>query len=130
MTSIPAFDFSAGWVSIIQLLIVIVLPTVVGLVTDRLSASWVKALILAALAAATTLLTSLLDAMMSGAEFDWVNAVGTFIVSVGVAQLSYLGLLKPWGVIDKAQGSNVIQFVGPSEARIARDYNFEEKRAA
>lgn len=130
MTSIPAFDFSQGWVSIIQLLLVLILPTIVGLVTDRLAASWVKALVLAVLAALTTLLAGLLDALTAGAAFDWVNAIGTFVVSVMVAQFSYLGILKPWGVIEKAQGSGAIQFIGPSRARIDRDFNFEEKKAA
>lgn len=122
----PIFDFSQGWVSIIQLLLVLILPTVVGLVTDRLTATWVKALVLASLAAATTLLAGLLDALTLGVQFDWLNAVGTFVISVLVAQLSYLGLLKPWGVIEKAQSSTAIQVFGPSESRIAEDFAVED----
>ena len=118
MTDIPVFDFSQGWVAILQVMLAIVIPVLVGLVTDRLTASWVKALILAALSALSVLVTSLLEVLTGGGtfeSFDWVNAVGTFIVSVGIAQLSYLGLWQKWGVTQAAQKTTALQLFGPSQ---------------
>ena len=121
MTDIPVFDFSQGWVAILQVMLAIVIPVLVGLVTDRLTASWVKALVLAVLSALSVLVTSLLEVLTGGGtfeSFDWVNAVGTFIVSVGIAQLSYLGLWQKWGVTQAAQNTTVLQLFGPSPKRI------------
>ena len=120
MTDIPVFDFSQGWVAILQVLLAIIIPVLVGLITDRLTASWVKALILAALSALSVLVTSLLEVLTGGGtfeSFDWVNAVGTFIVSVGIAQLSYLGLWQKWGVTQAAQNTTALQLFGPSPKR-------------
>lgn len=121
MTDIPVFDFSQGWVAILQVMLAIVIPVLVGLVTDRLTASWVKALVLAVLSALSVLVTSLLEVLTGGGtfeSFDWVNAVGTFIVSVGIAQLSYLGLWQKWGVTQAAQNTTALQLFGPSLKRL------------
>ncbi len=129
MSQIPLFDFDTPWVAIIQLTLMFILPTLVGLVTDRLSASWIKVALLGGLTFASTILTTLLDTMLAGTEYDWVNMIANGLITWALAIAAYLGILKPTGMAEAAQSSNVIQIFGPSQSRIDQDFNFEEKAA-
>lgn len=130
MNQVPLFDFDTPWIALIQLALMFVLPTLVGLVTDRLAASWVKAALLGGLTFASTTLTTLLDTMLAGTEYDWVNMIVNGLITWALAIAAYLGILKPTGAAEAAQASNVIQMFGPSQSRIDAEFNFDEKKAA
>lgn len=115
MNQIPLFDFGTPWIALIQLALMFILPTLVGLVTDRLSASWLKVVLLGGLTFASTILTSLLDSMMAGTPYDWVNMVANGLITWALAIAAYMGILKPTGVIESAQKSTAIQIFGPEK---------------
>jgi len=116
---IPVFDFTSNpWLALVQLALVVILPVLVGLVTDRLSAGWLKVLLLGGLTFISTVLTALGVELSGGEAVDWPNVVGngviTWLFSIG----AYFGILKPVGVIDAAQKSSAIQLFGPSAKRV------------
>jgi len=128
--TVPLFDFHTPWVALIQLALIYFLPRLTGLVTDKLTASKVKIMVLGTLTVVTAGLTWLLDVAManSWASLDWtallnvvVNAALTFAIAQGV----FKGVIVPLGHADKDAASNVIQLFGPSKASVA-----EEKVAA
>jgi hypothetical protein len=91
---------------ILGLLVSTILPLLVGLVTTRVVAGGVKALLLAALSAITGLLTELLASVNAGTTYDagtgLVLALTSFLIAVGL----HYGLWKPTGA------SNAVQSVG------------------
>jgi len=95
--------FDVSWPLIIGLLVSTILPLIVGLVTTRVTHSGVKAVILAALAAVTGLLTELGNALTAGVEYNLgtglVFALTAFLVATGL----HYGLLKPTGASGAAQ---------------------------
>lgn len=88
---------------VIGLLVSTVLPLLVGLVTTRVTAPGVKAVLLAALALLTSLLTELGVAISNGATYDvgqgLLLAIPTFLIAVGM----HYGLWKPTTTSTKAQ---------------------------
>lgn len=88
---------------IIGLLVSTVLPLLVGLVTKTVTNSRTKAILLAALAAATGLLSELGAAWASGRVYDLgtglLTALTAFLVAVGL----HFGIYKPTGVAEKLQ---------------------------
>lgn len=123
MENLPVFDFHNPWVALIQIALLFILPTLVGLVTDKLTDSKTKALLLGLLTLISTALVWLLDVAIAGAwgEADWtglLNVVISAAITWALANGIFKGVLVPTGVIEKAQDSNVIQFVdrGKSEA--------------
>lgn len=88
---------------VIGLLVSTVLPLLVGLVTTRVTASGVKAVLLAALALLTSLLTELGVAVTNGETYDigqgLLLAIPTFLIAVGM----HYGLWKPTTASAKAQ---------------------------
>jgi len=99
-------------VQVLGLLVGVILPVLVGLVTTKVTSSGVKAVLLAALAAVTGLLTEVLNAANSGEVFQFQEAVvtwlGVFIVAVAV----HFGFWKPTGVSGKAQRALVTSSAG------------------
>lgn len=91
------FDFHNPWVAIIQIVLVFVLPALVGLVTERLTSSGIKVALLGGLAFATALLTGLLDALLAGTDYDWLNNVANGLVTWALAIAAHYGVLKPTG---------------------------------
>lgn len=83
----------------------VVLPLLVGLVTTKVTSPSRKAVILAALAVATSLLAELAAALQRGEEYNLGMAlllgIGTFLVATG----THYGFWKPTGVAEKAQGT-------------------------
>jgi hypothetical protein len=88
---------------VIQVLVSTVLPLLVGLVTKTVTSGGVKALLLAALALLTSMLTELGTALAAGTTYDvgvgLLLAVPTFLVAVGM----HFGIWKPIGAATKAQ---------------------------
>lgn len=93
---------------LIGLLVSTVLPLLVGLVTKTVTHAGVKAILLAALAAATGILSELGATWASGGTYDLgtglLTALGAFLVAVGL----HYGLYKPTGA------SAALQRVGTS----------------
>jgi hypothetical protein len=88
---------------IIQLLVSTVLPLLVGLVTKTVTRPGVKAVLLALLSLATSLLVELGDMLARGETYDLgrglLLALPTFLIAVGL----HYGLWKPTGVATAAQ---------------------------
>ena len=130
METLPVFDFHNPWVALIQIALLFVLPTLVGLVTDKVTDSKTKALLLGLFTLVSTALVWLLDVAIAGAwgEADWTSLVNVLvgaIITWALANGIFKGVLVPTGVIEKAQESNVIQLLdrGAHEAE-------EPKKAA
>ena len=96
-------QFTLDLTQILTLVVGTVLPILVGLVTQKVTSSSVKALLLAGLSALTGLGSELLVAVQSGASYDFgtgiVSAIGVFIVAVAL----HYGLWKPTGVSEAVQ---------------------------
>ena len=97
------FAFTLDPAAVIQLLLAVILPVIVGLVTTRTTNSSTKAWLLASLALVTSLLTGWGDAVAHHAVFDLgvalLGAIPTFVISVA----THFGLWKPTGVAEAAQ---------------------------
>lgn len=98
-----AFDVPV--IPVLQLVIAVLLPVLVGLVTTRTTSPGRKAVLLAALAVVSSLLTELAAALTAGEVYNLglalVYGLGTFLVAVA----THYGLLKPTGISSAAQGS-------------------------
>lgn len=96
-------EFTLDPALIIALLVSTVLPLLVGLVTTRVTHGGVKAVLLAALALVTSLLTELGNAIAAGVSYDvgrgLLLAIPVFLVAVGM----HFGLWKPVGASEGAQ---------------------------
>lgn len=88
---------------VIQLLLAVILPIVVGLVTTRVTSGAKKAWLLAGLTLVTSLLTGLGDAVASNAPFDVGLALIAAIPAFAISVATYYGLWKPTGVGHAAQ---------------------------
>lgn len=92
---------------IIGLLVSTVLPLLVGLVTTRVTHGGTKAVLLAALALATSLLTELGVAISNGVAYDigqgLLLALPAFLIAVGM----HYGLWKPTTTSAKVQAVGV-----------------------
>jgi hypothetical protein len=120
MNDIPVLDFHTPVVALIQLVLFVGLPWLVGQITDKLTASRVKVILLGSLTLLGVILTRLLDIAIADAwaTVDWIaliNVAVNWAVGWALAQsLGYNAILKPTGAIAAAQKSNVIQLFGPS----------------
>ena len=97
--------FDVPLIPVLQLVLGVILPVLVGLVTTRATSPGAKAVLLAALSVATSLLTELIGALQAGTVYNLglalILGLGTFIIAVS----THYGLLKPTGVSTAAQGS-------------------------
>lgn len=101
----PVVSVSFDWPLIVGMIVSVVLPLLVGLVTKRVTHGGTKAVILAALAAATGLLTELGNALTAGVTYNigmgLVFALASFLVAVGM----HFGIYKPTGASTAAQNA-------------------------
>lgn len=88
---------------ILGALVSTVLPLLVGLVTTKVTSGGLKAVLLAALAAATGLLTELLAAVNAGVAYDLGNGLVLALTSFLIAVALHYGLWKPTTLSAKAQ---------------------------
>lgn len=90
--------FEPTWVQLIQLIVSVLLPALVGIVTQSRTGSDVKAVLLVGLSIVAGILGELLNAWNAGVAFDLGSslfaAVGTFVVAIGV----HFGFWKPTGI--------------------------------
>ena len=122
-STIPVFDFHNPWVALIQLTLLYLLPRLVGLVTDKLTASGVKIALLGLLSVVGSALTFLLDVAIADAwaSLDWVallNVIVNAAITFALAQGVFKGVIVPLGQADRDAASSAIQVFGPSASRI------------
>jgi hypothetical protein len=103
------------WIMILQLVVGVVLPLLVGLVTNAGTSAAVKAWLLAALNVAASLGAEMVDALTNGTTYDLggalIAALGTFILGVGM----HYGLYRPTGA------SAAVQSVGAGRTPAKHD---------
>lgn len=96
-------EFNLNALQIVTFLVAVVSPLLVGLVTTRVTASGVKAWLLAGIAALTGLGAELISAITTGEIYDlgtgFITAITAFVVAVGM----HYGLYKPGGATEKVQ---------------------------
>lgn len=122
-------EFNLDTALVIQLLVSTILPLLVGLVTKTITRAGVKAVLLAGLALATSLLTELGASVAAGTTYDvgrgLLLALPTFLIAVGL----HYGLWKPVGAAEKAQelfDPNAAQVSESTRRLIARDQTVAE----
>lgn len=102
-----SIEFNVNAIMLLQFVLAIVLPLLVGLVTTRETNPGRKAVLLAVLALATSLVTEAFNAASNNETYDLgaglFAALGTFVISVAM----HYGLWKPTSVTAAAQNSLV-----------------------
>lgn len=97
------FAFTLDPAQVVQLVLTVILPIIVGLITTRTTSSSVKAWLLAGVSLATSVLTELAHAIATTAVFDLGVALLAAIPTFAIAVATYYGLWKPTGIAVKAQ---------------------------
>lgn len=108
VTNAPVVVFSLDWAIVIQIVLAVFLPILVGLVTTRVTAGGIKAWLLAGLTLLTSVLTQVGQAVASNTPFDLGLALLAVIPAFAISVATYYGLWKPTGVGAKAQESEVL----------------------
>lgn len=103
VTNVPAFTFSLDAAVVIQLLLTILMPIIVGLVTTRTTSSKAKAWLLAGLTLVSSVITGIGAAIAAGVPFDLGVALLLAIPQFAISVATYYGLWKPTGVGKAAQ---------------------------
>jgi len=124
MENAPILDFHNPWAALILLALTYLLPRLTGLVTDKLSATSTKIIVLGALTVIGSGLTWLLDVAVANAwaTVDWtalINVIVNSAITFGIAQGVFKGVIQPLGQAEKDANSNVIKLFGPDPARLA-----------
>jgi len=97
VTNAPVVVFSLDWAVVVQVLLAVFMPLLVGLVTTRVTASGTKAWLLAGLTSVTSLLTELGRSIATGTPFDIGIALLAVIPAFVISVATYHGLWKPVG---------------------------------
>lgn len=103
VTNAPVVVFSLDWAIVIQIVLAVFLPILVGLVTTRVTAGSIKAWLLAGLTLVTSVLTQVGQAVASNTPFDLGLALLAVIPAFAISVATYYGLWKPTGVGKAAQ---------------------------
>lgn len=99
----PTFVFRVDWPQLLNLLIAVILPVLVGVVTtSNVRSAW-KAVLLATLSLVSGLASALLTAILNGVPFDVIAAFLTGLAAWIIALATYAGFWKPTGVAAAAQ---------------------------
>lgn len=97
------FAFTVDWALVVQLVVAVILPILVGLVTNKITSSGTKAWLLALFTLLTSGFTELGRALASGTTFDIGMVLLTLIPSFAISVATHYGLWKPTSVAAKAQ---------------------------
>lgn len=93
--ALPAIVSSITWVDIVRLIVLpILLPGAVGLITKATWPTLVKRLSLGVLTLVTSVLVGILASQGSGTSFDLGNAIVSWLLTWGLAELAYWGIYK------------------------------------
>jgi predicted Na+-dependent transporter len=88
---------------VLNLVLSVVFPLVVGLVTTKVTSGALKAILLATIALGSGFISALLAAYLAGAAFDWVGALVVGVTAWLIAIGTHFGFWRPTGVTDKLQ---------------------------
>lgn len=88
---------------VVQLLLTVIMPIIVGLVTTRTTSSSIKAWLLAGFTLISSILTELLSSINNASMFDLGVALLATIPAFAISVATYYGLWKPTGVGRAAQ---------------------------
>lgn len=102
-TAAPVITFSVDFELVVQLILTVVMPILVGLVTNRTTSGKAKAWLLAAFTVITSVVTELGDAAIAGTPFDLGLSLLLAIPAFAISVATYYGLWKPTGVAVAAQ---------------------------
>lgn len=97
------FVFTLDPAIVVQLVLAVFLPILVGLVTTRVTSGSIKAWLLAGLTLVTSVLTQLGQAIAASTPFDVGLALLAVIPAFAISVATYYGLWKPTGVGAAAQ---------------------------
>ncbi|WP_295787527.1 hypothetical protein [uncultured Microbacterium sp.] len=104
---IPSIVWRLDVPQLLNLLIAVVFPVLVGLVTtSNVRSAW-KAILLATISLASGLASALLTAVLDGVPFDLIAAFLTGLAAWIIALATYAGFWKPTGVAAAAQRAGV-----------------------
>jgi hypothetical protein len=122
-STVPVFDFHNPWAALILLGLTYLLPRLVGLVTDKLAASWLKITLLGTLSIFGAGLTWLLDVAVANAwaTVDWTDLLNVIVnsgVTFALAQGIFKGVIVPTGQAERDAQSTVIKLFGASQKRV------------
>lgn len=92
------FAFSVDPALVVQMVLAVFLPILVGLVTTTVTSGGRKAWLLAALTLATSVLTELGRVLDSGGTFDLGLVILAAIPAFAISVATHYGLWKPTGV--------------------------------
>lgn len=101
--------FTLDPATIIQIVLTVLLPILVGLVTTRVTSGAFKAWLLAGLTLATSLAAELLRAVQAGETYDIGVGILAALPAFGLSVALHYGLLKPTGVSAFAQDKLVTE---------------------
>ena len=97
------FVFTLDPALVIQLVLAVILPIVVGFVTTRVTSGAKKAWLLAGLTLVTSVVTQIGVAVANNSVFDLGLALLATIPAFAISVATYYGLWKPTGVGQAAQ---------------------------
>lgn len=102
-TGTPTFVLRVDWPQLLNLLVAVIFPVLVGVVTtSNVRSDW-KAVLLATLSLVSGLASALLTAILNGVPFDVIAAFLTGLAAWIIALATYAGFWKPTGVAAAAQ---------------------------
>lgn len=119
VTNVPVVAFTLDWGVVVQLVLAVAMPILVGLVTTRVTASNVKAWLLASLTLVTSLLTELARSIATNTAFDLGIALLAVIPAFAISVATYYGLWKPVGAGTAAQRVEATTLVDRDKVNLA-----------
>ena len=96
-------EFSIPPALVIAIVVSVIIPAIVGLVTQHVTAPAVKGVLLTVLSLAVGVLSELGTAITNGVPYDLGVGLLTAVLSLAAAQSTYSAFYKPTGLADRLQ---------------------------
>ncbi len=100
---VPEVVLALDLPQLLNLLVAVVFPVLVGLVTTRVTSSTWKAVLLASISLASGFVSALLEAVLAGVPFDVFAALLTGLAAWIIAIATHFGFWRPSGVTAAVQ---------------------------
>lgn len=110
-TNAPVIVFTLDWAIVIQIVLAVFMPILVGLVTTKVTSGELKAWLLAGSTLVTSTLAQMAQAIANSTSFDVGLALLAAIPAFAISAATYYGLWKPTGAAEAAQGLEVTTLV-------------------
>lgn len=101
------FEFNLDWTAVLQFVIAVLLPLLVGLVTTKVTSSNVKAVLLIVLSFIAGLLGEILVAAQAGVPYDLAAGLIAGFTTLIIAIAVHFGVWRPIGATNAAQNALV-----------------------